>query len=78
MQVQILGFQMVDFTTKKGDVIRGSNLFVGWEDENVTGMHTEKFFVKDGIELPKDTKINDRVDLSFNMHGKVEAIYPVK
>ena len=78
MQVQILGFQMVDFTTKKGDVIRGSNLFVGWEDENVTGMHTEKFFVKDGIELPKDTKINDSVDLSFNMHGKVEAIYPVK
>ncbi len=78
MVVKILGFQNLDFTTKAGDVIRGSNLFVGWDDENVTGLHTEKFFVKEGIELPKDTKINDSVDLAFNMKGKVEAIYPVK
>ena len=78
MIVKLLGFRNLDFTTNKGDVIRGFNLYVGFEDPEVSGLHTEKFFVKEGIELPKDTKINDSIDIAFNMKGKVDAIYPVK
>ena len=30
--------------------------------------------MKDGISLPKDTKINDTIEICFNMKGKVEMI----
>ena len=34
----------------------------------------EKFFLRPEIKLP-DCKLNDALDISFNMKGKVEAIY---
>lgn len=78
MIVQLLGYQTVDFTNKNGEQIRGSNIFVSFEDENVTGLHTEKFFIREGINLPEGTKIKDTIDLSFNMKGKVESIFATK
>ena len=43
------------------------------QDPNVDGMKVEKVFVKPEIKLP-DCKINDTIDISFNMRGKVEAV----
>ena len=70
MKAQLLGVMPVDFTNNNGDNVRGTNIFVGFEDENVEGLRTEKFFVKDGISLPKDTKLNDTINISFNYKGK--------
>lgn len=75
MRVQIVGTQALDFKTDNGERITGNNLFVLYEDENVTGLKASKVFVKEGVNLPKDVKLNDMVDISFNMKGKVEAIY---
>lgn len=74
MQVKIVGVQNVNFTNNSGEVIRGMNIFVGFKDENVEGLRTEKFFLKEGISLPKETKLNDTIDLSFNHKGKIEMI----
>lgn len=74
MQVKLVGVQPVNFTNNNGETINGTNIFCAFRDENVEGLRTEKFFLKDGIKLP-DCKINDTIEISFNMNGKVEMLY---
>ena len=75
MKAKFVGIQELNFQTNRGENIVGNNLFILHEDENVTGLKASKIFVKEGINLPKDIKLNDTLDISFNMKGKVEAIY---
>lgn len=75
MQVRLVGVQGIHFVNNNGEEVNGTNIFCAFPDENVEGLRTEKFFLKDGITLPKDTKLNDTIDISFNMKGKVEAIF---
>lgn len=75
MQVQLVGVQNINFTNQNGEKISGKNLYVLYVDENVEGFRTDKFFLKEGIALPKDAKLNDNLDLSFNHKGKIEAVY---
>lgn len=74
MQVKLVGVQPVNFTNKNGETINGTNIFCAFKDENVEGLRTEKFFLKEGLELP-ECKLNDSIIVSFNMKGKVENIY---
>lgn len=40
------------------------------------GCVQKKWFLKEGV-LPKDLKVNDKVEISFNFKGKVEKIAKV-
>ncbi|MBP3593082.1 MAG: hypothetical protein J6J44_01015 [Lachnospiraceae bacterium] len=73
MKAKLLGVQPINFTNTQGETINGINIFCAFSDENVEGCRTEKFFLKDGIKLA-DCKINDTIDISFNMKGKVEML----
>lgn len=74
MKVKLVGIQHVSFTNNNGEVIKGMNIHCAFKDEHVEGLRTEKFFLKDDIKLP-ECKINDDLDIVFNMRGKVELIY---
>lgn len=74
MQVKLVGIQPVNFTNSNGNTISGINIFCAFKDENVEGLRTEKFFLKEGIKLP-ECKLNDTLDIAFNMKGKVEMVY---
>lgn len=74
MQAKLLGFMGVDFTNKDGEQIVGMNIFVAFNDENVHGLRAEKFFLKEGISLPEQVKVNDTLEISFNYKGKIESI----
>lgn len=75
MKAQLVGVQGVHFTNNNGEEVNGTNIYCVFQYENVDGLRSEKFFLKDGITLPKDTKLNDTIDITFNMKGKVEAIF---
>ena len=75
MQMKLVGVAPVNFTNNAGETIKGQNIYVLFKDENTNGLKAEKLFLKDGIDLPKDTKLNDMLDVSFNMKGRVEMIY---
>lgn len=64
----------VNFKGNNGEEISGTNLFVAFNDENVEGVRTEKFFVKDNISLPENIKINCNLNIEFNYKGKIEMI----
>ena len=75
MKVKLFGIQDVNFISATGGTISGTNIFVGFADENVEGLKTERFFIKNSIPLPDNVKINGTLELSFNHKGKIEAIY---
>lgn len=75
MQMKLVGVAPVNFTNNVGEHIKGQNIYVLFKDENTNGLKAEKLFLKDGIDLPKDTKLNDLLEVSFNMKGRVEMIY---
>lgn len=74
MKVKLIGVMEIDFSNDNNEQIQGTNIFVAFDDANVTGLRTEKFFLKQDISFPKETKINDTLDLTFNHKGKIESI----
>jgi len=74
MRVQLLGVQRIEFNNANGEKISGNNFYISFKDENVNGEKTEKLFIKEGIEIPKDLKLNDTIEVTFNMKGKVESV----
>lgn len=74
MEVKLIGIMPVDFSNANGERICGTNLFVGFKDNSVSGMRTDKFFVKQDIALPEQMKPNDTLEVSFNHKGKVEYV----
>ena len=63
MQMKLVGIAPVNFTNNVGEKIVGQNVFVLYKDENVNGLKADKLFLKEGIEIPKDVKINDMLDI---------------
>ncbi len=74
MRVQLLGVQRIEFNNANGEKISGNNFYISFKDENVNGEKTEKLFIKEGIEIPEDLKLNDTIEVTFNMKGKVESV----
>ncbi len=74
MIAQLIGLQNINFTNQNGETINGTNMFVAFVDENVDGLRCDKFFLKENIALPKDIKLNDKINISFNHKGKVEEV----
>jgi hypothetical protein len=75
LEARLIGVQGLRFINNNGQEISGTYIFCAFQDANVEGFRTEKFFLKDGITLPQDTKLNDTINISFNMKGKVEMIF---
>ena len=74
MQVTLQGFRSLDFKTDNGEQVKGTQLFVSFEDETVTGKMTDKLFVRPEVRLPESLKSGDILNLQFNMKGKVQSI----
>jgi len=74
MQAKLIGVMSVNFSNANGEQIQGNSIFLAFKDENVQGLRTEKFFLKDSIALPEQVKINDTLEISFNHKGKIESV----
>lgn len=73
---QFIGIQHINFQNDNNETIAGDNAFFIFKTEDVQGMCAKKWFLKEGV-LPKDLKVNDKVEISFNFKGKVEKIAKV-
>lgn len=69
----LLGYRPLDFTTDDGNAVKGTQLFVRFPEDGVTGEMCDKLFVRDGIELPALTP-GMTLDIRFNRKGKVAAV----
>ena len=74
MKAKFVGLQRIHFVNNNGEEVIGSNIFCLHQDENTEGFRASKFFLKEGISLPDGIKLNDTIEIHFNMKGKVESI----
>lgn len=74
MQMKLVGIAPVNFVNNAGETIKGQNIYVLFKEENVSGLKAEKLFLRDGLELPKGIQLNDMLEVSFTMKGRVEMI----
>lgn len=77
MIVKVIGIQKVNFKSTTGDDIRGTNLFVGYPNDYVEGLKTDKFFIKNSIDC-SNVKPELTLDINFNRYGKVESLSIIK
>jgi hypothetical protein len=74
MHANLLGIRILDFTGNDGKAVKGTQLFIAFQDKDVTGQATDKLFVRSDITLPKGLEVGKAIHVFFNRKGKVEAI----
>ncbi len=73
MDMKLLGYRKLDFIPDGGEAVKGTQFFMGWEEDGVTGLMTDKLFIRDGMELPA-LALGMMLDVQFNRRGKVVAV----
>ena len=73
MQMILLGYKVLDFTNDRGESVKGTQGFMAFPENGVTGQRTDKLFFKDGFELPALTP-GMALEVAFNHRGKPEKV----
>lgn len=78
MEAYFDGFRPLDFISKEGKPVQGTQLFISYPWEGVTGEMTDSIFVRQGFPLPPEMAPGDILDISFNRKGKPEKVVVAK
>lgn len=83
-RVHLVGLQPLDFENQSGETIKGINLHINYEDENVYGKKADKKFLSDILCKNKGYDIDgllqfldDDIEIEVNLKGKVTGIKAV-
>lgn len=69
MNMILLGYKPLDFVNDRQEQVKGTNLFLAFEEEGVSGQIVEKLFIKENLVLPELTP-GMTLDVAFNRKGK--------
>ncbi len=80
-KVHLVGVQPLDFPNDKGEQIKGINLHVNYDDENVYGQKAGTKFLSDALCTTKGITIDsllpycdNDIEVELNFKGKVTGI----
>lgn len=73
MRARVHGIRVLDFVSG-GDKIQGTQIFISFQKEGVTGEQTDKIFVRQGFPLPPELAPGKILDIFCDTKGRVEAI----
>jgi hypothetical protein len=74
MLMNLVGVRKLDFIGSDGNEVKGTNFFVTFKEEGVTGLACDKLFIRPEISIPKGIEIGKPLIINFNRRGKVESI----
>ncbi len=76
MLIKLLGIERIDyFSTKKNAQVRGSNLHVMYDSDNVVGTAVKTFYVSEKSPLyTKKLSVNKFYNIYFNQFGGVDEL----
>ena len=77
MTATLLGVRPLNFTANDGKQVVGVQIFASFPDQGVTGHATDKFFVRQDVQLPK-LQVGKNYEIFFDRKGKVEAVLDSK
>lgn len=73
MKAKLVGVQGIHFTNNSGEEVNGTKIYCAFQDENVEGLRTADFFLKDGITL-FCVYDNYACYISCNMCNRVDSV----
>lgn len=76
MLMYLLGFKALDFESN-GEQVKGTQAFVAFQEDGVTGQRTDKLFFRYGFELP-ELSPGMTLEVDFNHRGKPEKVTVVQ
>lgn len=74
MRVKICGIRSLDFISKNGDVIAGTQIFYSHPADGVIGEKTDKPFLPKGFPLPSKLAPGKMADIFCDTKGRAEHI----
>lgn len=74
MNMQVIGKKKLNFTSKEGRVVDGTSVYLAYEEDDVEGMITEKFFIPSVKLLFSDFRVGDILNISFTRKGKIDSV----
>lgn len=77
MLAYLLGYKLLDFTNDRGELVKGTQAFVSFQEDGVVGQRTDKLFFKDGMAIPELTP-GMTLDVTYNRKGKPEKVTAVE
>ena len=76
--MKLIGIKSVDFTDKEGKQIKGTSLYVTYEDEYTDGLVAEKIWVNSNATMDSNIRVGCNVDFVYNKYGKVMTAMAAK
>lgn len=74
---EVIGIQHRKYTNKQGRVVEGYNLFVTYEETDVSGKACMREWVATEIMEDSGISVGDMVDLNYNRYGRICSIKSV-
>ena len=77
MRAYARGIKQLDFTTKEGERVKGTQVFVSYPSDGVVGEIVDKIFLREGFTLPPELAPGKVIDIYCDTKGHVEHIQVV-
>lgn len=78
--MEVLGFKVVNFKAKDGNVIQGLKVFVSDDSVRVdSGVACDSLFLSDGLLIRNglcadDIQVGQRLRIGYNKFGKIQSV----
>lgn len=78
MKVKLFGVRKMDFTSSKGETIKGLKLYIGYCENGVEGFVTDSLFVPenktDMLAINPSEFIAKDIYIDFDIKGKAQSV----
>ena len=71
--MEVVGIELVDYTSKSGNQVKGKKLHMCYATDKVNGMAVLQEYVPEKVEC--NVKVGDTVQLFYNKYGQVNQVY---
>lgn len=77
MRAYARGIKQLDFTTKEGERVKGTQVFYTYASDGVVGEAADKIFLRQDFPIPPDLAPGKAIDIFCDTKGRVEHIQVV-
>jgi len=68
----VIGFEKVDYVSKKGNHVKGHKVYTTYESNNITGVGVNEVYIGHSVDyIPT---LNDRIEVFYNRFGQVAKV----
>jgi hypothetical protein len=74
MKAKLIGYRQLDFTTEKGDSVKGTSVYMSYGETGVVGEIATKFFLRPEMTAFLELTVGKSYSVEFNPNGRLMSI----